>query len=95
MPVQLIYAAAGILVLAIAPLPYGFYIFARIVATGAFAWGTVIAAQKKMMTLAVVFGLTAVLFNPFIKIHLPKEIWMVLDLAAAGLLLVTSRKIKS
>jgi hypothetical protein len=35
-----------------------------------------------------------VLFNPIIKIHLPKEYWVVIDVVAGILLLATKGKIK-
>lgn len=94
MPVQVIYIAAGLLLIAAAPLPYGYYTFLRIVATVVFLWAGVIAWDRKSVLLAVIFGLMAVLFNPILKIHFSKELWAALDLTAAALLLVTSRKIK-
>lgn len=95
MPIQIILAAAAVLLVAAAPLPYGFYMLVRIVATIVFAWAAVVSVQRKNITLATVFGLTAVLFNPILKVPFDKEVWMVLDILAAVLLIVTMRKIKA
>ncbi|MDO8770461.1 MAG: hypothetical protein Q7K57_17510 [Burkholderiaceae bacterium] len=94
MPVQVIYIAASLLLIAAAPLPYGYYTFLRIVATVVFVWAGVIAWDRKHVMLAVSFGLMAVLFNPVLKVHFSKELWVAFDLVAAAVLLVTSRKIK-
>lgn len=42
-----------------------------------------------------VYGITALVFNPIIKIYFPKEIWAVIDIAAGVLLLVTARVIRT
>ena len=94
MPIQVILAAIAILIVAAAPLPYGFYMLVRIVATVVFVWAAVVSVQRKRITLAIVFGLVAILFNPFLKVHFDKEVWMVLDLLAAGLLMITMKRIK-
>ena len=41
-----------------------------------------------------VYGLIAVLFNPIVKIHLPKEAWAFVDVGAGVLLLVTAKTVK-
>lgn len=94
MPLQVIFVSAAILLIAAAPLPYGLYMLVRIVATLVFGWAGIIAVQRENIVLATLYGLTAILFNPFLKIHLDKEIWMVIDVLAAVLLLATARKIK-
>lgn len=95
MPIQLVLAAAAVLFIAAAPLPYGFYMLVRIVATIVFSWAAVISVQRKRITLATVFGLVAILFNPFLKVHLDKEVWVIIDVLAGLLLLATAKKIKT
>lgn len=94
MPIQLIFAAAFILLIAAAPLPYGFYMFARIVATAVFIWAGIIAVERKHITLAVLFGLAAILFNPLLKVHFQKEVWMFIDVLAGFFLLSTTKMIR-
>jgi len=94
MPIVVIYIASAMLLLGAAPLPYGYYTLLRLVATGVFVWAAIIAHEKKDNVLPWVFGLCAIVFNPIIKIHLPKEFWLVIDVAAGVLLLATQSKIK-
>ncbi len=94
MPVAVIYIAAGMLFVAVFPLPYGYYILLRLVATGVFAWAAYVAYTKQEKILPWVFGLLAFLFNPIIKVHLPKELWAVVDVGCGILLLAVKRKIE-
>jgi len=91
MPIAVIYIASGLMFLGAAPLPYGYYMLLRIVATGVFVWAAFVAYDRKNQTLPWVYGLLAILFNPLIKIHLPKELWAVVDIAA-GLFLFATKK---
>jgi len=93
MPVAIIYIAAIMLIVGAAPLPYGYYMVLRVVAAGVFAWAAYTANRREDESLTWTFGLLAVLFNPLIPIHLPKEAWIVVDLAAGILLISTRRKI--
>ena len=87
---------AGMLGLALLPLPYGYFVFLRIVVCGGtafLAWqhNTRIGLGVWVFTL----GGLAILFNPLIPIHLTKQIWAVLDVGAAAILVVhfiTNRK---
>ena len=94
MPVGIIYIAAGMLIVAVAPLPYGYYILLRLVATGVFAWSAYVAYERQYKALPWVLALLAVLFNPVIKIHLPREIWAAIDIAAGIILLAISSKLR-
>lgn len=93
MPVVLIYIVSAMLFLGAAPLPYGYYMLLRIVACGFFIWAAVIAHDKNNQYLPWVFGFLALLFNPIIKIHLPKELWAVIDIGSAILILSMKSKI--
>jgi hypothetical protein len=94
MPIAVIYIASGMLFLGAAPLPYGYYMLLRIVATAVFVWATIVVHEKHDTVLPWVFGVCAILFNPIIKIHLPKELWAVIDIGAGILLLAVQSKIK-
>lgn len=95
MPASSIYMCAAMLFLAIAPLPYGYYTLLRIVTCGVFTFAAFIAYERKRELLPWFYGLIALLFNPIIKIHFSKEIWMVIDIATAIFILATSPSIKS
>jgi hypothetical protein len=75
------------------PLPYGYYMLLRIAACGFFIWAAVITYEKQSQYLPWVFGLLALLFNPIIKIHLPKELWAAIDIASAIFILVVRQKL--
>lgn len=94
MPTPVIYIAAGMLFIAVAPLPYGYYTLLRLLTTGVFAWATFVAYEQKHQSLPWVFGFLAILFNPIEKIHLPKELWAIVDIGAGMFLLATKRHIQ-
>lgn len=94
MPVTVIYIAAGMLFVGTLPLPYGYYLLLRLVVTGTFAWAAYVAYFKQNKILPWGFAVLALLFNPIIKIHLQKEVWAVVDVAAGILLLAVKRKIE-
>jgi len=95
MPIAVIYAATAMLFLGSAPLPYGYYMLLRLVACGVFAFAVFIAFDRKHKLLPWVYGFMALVFNPVIKIHFPKEMWAVVDIAAGILLLATAKVVKS
>ncbi len=95
MPASVILICAGMLFLGAAPLPYGYYMLLRIVACGVFAYAAFVAHERESSVLPWVYGLLAITFNPVVKVHFPKEIWAVIDVASGIFLLVTSSSLKS
>ena len=73
------------LVAALFPWPYGYYNFLRFCVCGAAAflayqqWTHDNAASKWV----VIWGMIAVLYNPFVPVHLTREIWTTLNVATA------------
>lgn len=94
-PVAVIYICAALLFLGAMPLPYGYYTLLRLVACGVFAFAAFVAHERKDQVLPWLYGLVALLFNPIIKIHLPKEAWVFVDISAGALLLVTAKTIRT
>ena len=89
LPLALWIAAAIVLVVAVFPLPYGYYIFARIAtccACGILAW-TCFAGRPSAPTWGIVLVGIAVLFNPLIPIYLKRQTWFWIDLASAAVIL--------
>ena len=73
------------LLVAILPLPYGYYVLLRFVVTGIagfFAYEEYTAKHQGWM---VTFGIIAVLFNPFIPIHLTRSIWLPINMIVSGI----------
>jgi hypothetical protein len=80
----LLLICSGLLLLALADLPIGYYTFLRIVVTiGAIA--VVISEFENGINFwVVVFGLIAILFNPLIPVYLnDKDIWTPIDIIVA------------
>ena len=81
--------------------PYGFFTLLRFIvfATSAYiAWMSYEAKKEKWVW---IFGFFAVLFNPFIVIHLNREIWSFINLIVGVLMIVSifvfklSREVKT
>lgn len=73
--------------LAVAPWPYGYYQLLRLVVFFAGAYCGVIMWRSGAdnRNLAWALFAAALVFNPFLPIHLPREIWAVLNIGAAAL----------
>lgn len=94
MPKIVIYITAGFLFFGILPLPYGYYTLLRIIVCGVFAWAAYISYEKNQTMLPWVFVLLALIFNPIIKVYLPKEVWAIINLFSGLLLILVSKKIQ-
>lgn len=78
---------AALLLLCLAAMPYGYYVLVRFVAMILFALFAYEKWQKEQPTLAIVFGALSLIFQPFIKIALGRDIWNFVDVVVAvGLL---------
>ena len=79
---------AIVFLLAIAPLPYEYYMLLRVISVPIFGYLFYHAVNKasveflgiKFSWVFVGFGL---LYNPFIPVHLTKDIWMVFNVVTA------------
>jgi uncharacterized protein DUF6804 len=78
--------AAGLLVLAaVGPWPFAFYMFLRVAilfAAGYLAWTLRDTAARWAVPLLI---LTALLYNPFIPARLNREVWTIINIATAAL----------
>ena len=81
-------AAAGLCVLALADMPYGYYTVVRIVACGTAAYGAALARDDTPWCVAL--ALLAVVFNPVLPVALGREAWAVVDVGAAVLFLAAA-----
>lgn len=81
-------AAAALLLLAIAPLPIGYYTFLRIAITLATVLLILDSYKGQVNIWSMVFGIIAILFNPIIPIYLyQKDKWMPIDIGTAVIFL--------
>ena len=76
---------AVLLCLGVLSLPYGYYTLLRIIVTIAAIINAYNFLEESNMEKVYLFGFLAILFNPLIPIYLGKELWILIDLAAAGI----------
>lgn len=87
-PSQIVLVCAGLLALGILPLPYGYYQFLRWVVFFVAGFATYFEwdRKKEMTGWAYAFACMALLWNPFILVHLTKIAWVMFDLVGAGIM---------
>ena len=78
---------AVILLACLLHLPYGAYTLIRFVAMAAFAFIAWNYFNEQKIPLTVVFAALTLLFQPFVKIHLGRTVWNVVDVIVAALLI--------
>jgi len=83
------------LIIGVFPLPIGYYTLVRLVVAAVAAYIAWKAYEQDNQSKWVwVFAFIAILFNPLIPIYLDsKPLWIMIDLATAGLFLYYSKKI--
>lgn len=80
----------GMLLWALNPAnPYGYYILLRWVLCGAFSFLAVQAINQGKQGWLFVFGITALIYNPFLRVHLTREIWTVVNVVTIVLVVAS------
>jgi hypothetical protein len=74
---------AAMMLLCLAPMPYGYFQLVRFLATLAFGVMAFRYYQERKEWLAYTFGTLALLFQPFYKIALGRTVWNVVDVIVA------------
>ena len=74
---------AALLLLCLAPMPYGYYQFVRLVSMIALAVMAYQYYEQKREGLVIAFAALAILFQPFFKIALGRTVWNVVDVVVA------------
>jgi len=79
---------AVMLFICLLDMPYGYYQFVRVAATLVFVLLAIQSYNPKLNAMVLFYVVLAILFQPFEKIALGREIWNVLDvIVGIGLLL--------
>lgn len=78
---------AVLLLLCLAPMPYGYFMLVRFVMMVACGWMAYQYYQKNLHGLTWTFAALALLFQPFVKIALGRVGWNIVDVAVAILLI--------
>ena len=81
---------AILLFLCLADMPYGYYQFVRFSSCIAFGYLAYVSNEEKNNNQAIIYVVLAILFQPFIKISLGRELWNIVDvIVGVGLILTT------
>ena len=86
---------AILMFICLADVPYGYFQFVRFAALVGFGILAIAASIEENQTEMFIYGALALLFQPFFKIALGREVWNVVDvIVGAGLLIsiFTSKK---
>lgn len=78
---------AALMLLCLAPMPYGYYMLVRFVAMVAFGVMAYRYFENDKAVAGYIFGALALLFQPFFKIALGRVVWNVVDVIVALLLI--------
>jgi hypothetical protein len=65
--------------------PYGYYILLRWVCCTVFAYVAIQALSQEKQGWAWVLGITAVVYNPIVQVHLTRGIWSVVNIISIGI----------
>lgn len=81
---------ATLLLICLFDMPYGYYQLVRFIALVGFGILAFLAKQKNKEIEMVVYGVLALLFQPFFKIALGRNLWNIIDVVVGlGLLIST------
>ena len=78
-----------LLFLCLLKMPYGYYELVRFIASVVFVFLSYQSYQKRDNSYSYIFAVLAILFQPFIKISLGREIWNIVDVIVGIGLIVT------
>lgn len=80
---------AILLLLCLLDMPYGFYQLVRFMALVVFGFLAFDANQRKQNLFVIIYGVLALLFQPFFKIALGRDLWNIVDVVVAIFLIVS------
>ena len=84
---------AVLLFVCLLDMPYGYYQFVRVAATLVFVLFAIQSYNLKSNAMILIYVILAILFQPFEKIALGRDVWNVLDvIVGVGLLLTALDK---
>ena len=84
---------AVLLFVCLLDMPYGYYQFVRVAATLVFVLFAIQSYNLKSNAMILIYVILAILFQPFEKLALGRDVWNVLDvIVGVGLLLTALDK---
>ena len=85
---QVYLVLAALVLICLAPMPYGYYMLVRFGAMAAFAYFAYSHFTQKEEGLGFMFLSLSLLFQPFLKITLGRTLWNVVDVIVAIVLVI-------
>ncbi len=70
-------------------LPYGFFSLLRLIVFFTNAYLAWLALKSKNLFWVWVYGLIVIVFNPIIPVHFGRDIWIIVDIFTAFLLIIS------
>lgn len=86
------------LLIALMPLPYGYYILLRWLVCAAALWAVYVdweVSGKSVSTWTILMAVVAVLFNPIAPIFMDRAVWAFVDVGVAGMFYVHWRALRN
>jgi hypothetical protein len=80
---------AVLLFVCLLDMPYGYYQFIRFFACIGFAYLAYKSNEQSNKTVTITFVILAILFQPFVKISLGRELWNIVDVIVGAVLLLS------
>jgi hypothetical protein len=82
-------ALSVLLLICLFHMPYGYYQLFRYIAVVGFAMLAYYEFERKNIIMAIMFVALAFLFQPFSKVPLGRQSWIIIDIVAAGGLILS------
>lgn len=82
--------ASVCLLLALLPMPYGYYQLLRLIVCGVSIWAA-ISTSKTNQTLTIIYALVALLYNPIFIIHFDRSTWGIINILTVLLFGLTGK----
>lgn len=76
-----------LLAIALFPLPYGYYQLLRVAICGISAWVLYVRKGQSVNPITYCLWAVAIIYNPFVSIHLTRELWLIINMATILLFL--------
>lgn len=76
-------------ILCLIDMPYGYYQLVRFFGLTGFAWLAYMDSNRNDKSLMIIWIVSALLINPFLKLALGRTIWNIIDVLFAILLILT------
>jgi hypothetical protein len=75
--------------------PYGYYVLLRWVCCGVFAFLAFHAIALAMPGWSWTLGITALVYNPILPVHLSREIWSIVNIVTVGVAIMSIFRLRS